>query len=276
MAQTRLQPSATRVTQATRSVGATAPSAPFDESAGFVLDYTLVDDSQVDWVFAGGQTYLVQAPCFLNDVSLESDSVIKFAAGGLWIGGALSNPTGSGRAILTAIDDDSAGTTIPGSTGLPFGYYGTPLVFDYRNTDLLITNLDIRYAYSGISVADDYGYAYSIYHCCFFNCENGVSESGDSATTLASSDLCNVEFWTDGDVWTQDLTGCAVDRDSDGLPDSWEQQTFGSLSQAAGGDYDSDGVSNSLEWLQGRNPVVSGSTADTNGAVNLRVYTPLN
>ncbi len=260
-AQNRVQPSATRVAKATRSRPA-ARSAPFDEAKGFVLDYTLVDGSQVDWVFASGQTYLVQTACFLNDVSFESDAVIKFATGGLWVYGAWTNPTGSSRAILTAIDDDSAGATIPNSTGLPSGYYATPLVFDYRNSDLLITNLDIRYAYGGISVWDDYGYAYSIYDCCFFNCETGVSESGDTATTLAHSDLCNVERWTDGDVWTQDLTGCAVDRDSDGLPDGWEQQTFGSLSQTGGGDFDTDGMTNSQEYHDVTDPTRQDSNGD--------------
>jgi hypothetical protein len=41
------------------------------------------------------------------------------------------------------------------------------------------------------------------------------------------------------------------------------------------GDRDGDGISDYDEWLQGRNPLVSGSVDDTNGIVNLRTFTPL-
>jgi hypothetical protein len=37
----------------------------------------------------------------------------------------------------------------------------------------------------------------------------------------------------------------------------------------------SNTLSDAIEYLQGRNPLVKGSVADTNGVVNLQVYTPL-
>jgi Bacterial Ig domain/Fibronectin type III domain len=40
-------------------------------------------------------------------------------------------------------------------------------------------------------------------------------------------------------------------------------------------DRDSDGVSDYIEYVEGRNPLVGGTVADTNGMVNLQVYTPL-
>ncbi|MBI4657883.1 MAG: chitobiase/beta-hexosaminidase C-terminal domain-containing protein [Verrucomicrobia bacterium] len=57
-----------------------------------------------------------------------------------------------------------------------------------------------------------------------------------------------------------------TDSDSDGLPDSWEQQFFGNLAQTGGGDWDADGLSNLQEYQQGSNPVASSS---------LQVFTPL-
>jgi subtilisin family serine protease len=45
-----------------------------------------------------------------------------------------------------------------------------------------------------------------------------------------------------------------VDADSDGLPDWWETDHFGSLAAQAAGDGDSDGVSNLEEWLAGSSP----------------------
>lgn len=47
-----------------------------------------------------------------------------------------------------------------------------------------------------------------------------------------------------------------TDIDNDLMPDAWEQQHFGNLSQGASADYDNDGVSNLQEFRDGSNPVV--------------------
>jgi hypothetical protein len=65
-----------------------------------------------------------------------------------------------------------------------------------------------------------------------------------------------------------------TDSDSDGLPDAWELQYFGNLLQGQNGDPDGDGVNNLQEFLQGRNPT-QGTVADPNGAVNLKLYSPV-
>jgi hypothetical protein len=65
-----------------------------------------------------------------------------------------------------------------------------------------------------------------------------------------------------------------VDSDSDGLPDWWEIQYFGNLSQTASGDPDGDGLTNLQEFQQGRNPTKNAVADDGNG-VNLRLHTPL-
>lgn len=66
----------------------------------------------------------------------------------------------------------------------------------------------------------------------------------------------------------------AIDSDGDSLPDNWELQYFGNLSQGANGDPDGDGVINLQEYQQGRNPTKS-ALADDGDFVNLRVHTPL-
>jgi hypothetical protein len=65
-----------------------------------------------------------------------------------------------------------------------------------------------------------------------------------------------------------------ADSDSDGLPDVWELQYFGNLTQGPNGDPDGDGVSNLLEYLQGRDPT-KGTIPDPNGSVNLKLHTPV-
>lgn len=50
------------------------------------------------------------------------------------------------------------------------------------------------------------------------------------------------------------------DSDGDGLPDSWETQYFGNLSQGPGGDYDGDGVTNFQEYQSGTNPTIANVT----------------
>ena len=65
-----------------------------------------------------------------------------------------------------------------------------------------------------------------------------------------------------------------IDTDSDGLPDNWEIQYFGNLSQTATGDPDGDGLNNLQEYQQGRNPTKSALT-DSGDFVNLKVHTPL-
>ncbi|GAA5130146.1 hypothetical protein JIN84_04275 [Luteolibacter yonseiensis] len=52
----------------------------------------------------------------------------------------------------------------------------------------------------------------------------------------------------------QFLFKSAGDSDSDGLPDAWETTYFGGLGQTAGGDFDSDGTSNLVEYRLGLIP----------------------
>ena len=49
---------------------------------------------------------------------------------------------------------------------------------------------------------------------------------------------------------------CVDDVDGDGMPDPWEIQYFGDISQPADGDYDSDGTSNLQEYMDGTDPTV--------------------
>jgi hypothetical protein len=78
-----------------------------------------------------------------------------------------------------------------------------------------------------------------------------------------------------------DGQGNPQDTNGDGLPD-YLQDANGDGAYGTGdwGDWtsldtDGDGANNDAEILIGRNPLVSGAIGDTNGVLNLRIYTPL-
>lgn len=73
------------------------------------------------------------------------------------------------------------------------------------------------------------------------------------------------------DVTGMDFTH--IDLDQDGLPDAWEYLYWSSLSHAGEGDVDGDGISNYIEFLQGRNPT-KGVVDGVDGGVGLKVYAP--
>ncbi len=75
----------------------------------------------------------------------------------------------------------------------------------------------------------------------------------------------NQPFDTDGDG----IADYLEDADGDGTWDSGTETNF------ADADTDDDGVGDYTEWIQGRNPLVYGSGADTGNLIKLQVYTPL-
>ena len=62
------------------------------------------------------------------------------------------------------------------------------------------------------------------------------------------------------------------DIDGDGLTNDQETQLG---TDPYNPDTDMDGVSDYVEYLQGRNPLIPGAVADTNGVLNLQIYTLL-
>lgn len=57
------------------------------------------------------------------------------------------------------------------------------------------------------------------------------------------------------------LAAQVTDSDGDSLPDDWETQYFGNLTQNAAGDFDADTVPNGLEFSSNRNPTLAETVA---------------
>jgi hypothetical protein len=241
---------------------------------GFVLDYELIQSAE-EFTFQSGQTYYVADYVVIDGVAtFEAGAVIKYAPGAqLSIAGTVNGPDGT--VVFTAKDDDSVGQSITNSTGLPSGSYADIALAFYYVPYAYLGYVDIRFAETGLYC---YTGSWSIYTSSFLNCDLGVYASS-SSISLSSVDLCNVDTWYDhdysGSISPSALTECATSRDGDNMADNWELAYFGHLGRTGSGDYDTDGMNDYNEYLQGRNPTVSGTTADSSGAIKLSVFTPL-
>jgi hypothetical protein len=101
------------------------------------------------------------------------------------------------------------------------------------------------------------------------------STNGPTWSWMGQGYHCNVYMLTNLPSSTGFLIlGTPQDTDLDGLTDAFERLVSHTDPNKA--DTDGDGVSDAIEWLEGRNPFAYGAVPDTNGVVNLDVYTPLN
>jgi hypothetical protein len=87
---------------------------------------------------------------------------------------------------------------------------------------------------------------------------NGVRAAGPNRSALPS-----VRFVVDANsVATAVYIRSSEDTDADGLPDWYEWQQFGDLSQTPASDADGDGLSNSLEQWRGYSPAIADALSD--------------
>ena len=103
----------------------------WNEPAGFVLDYLQLNVGETDFTFYDGTTYYVSGEVSLGGTTtLQGGAVIKYGnSDGLILldmsaGAFVCDTTPDNVAIFTAIDDNSVGEIIEGSSGNPSGFYG--------------------------------------------------------------------------------------------------------------------------------------------------------
>jgi len=175
----------------------------FKPQEGFVLDYLILNSSLTNYAFAGDTTYYVSGNVNLYGTNtLEGGAVIKFTnsinAGAFPATGAsitIFNTSSNSvlncltspyhPAIFTAKDDDTVGTTIPGSTGTPVGYYGGVglLYQDNLNSSQLNTH-DVRMCYLGTGIYFSGSQGRMVSDAQFVNCADALCVSTTSGTTL--------------------------------------------------------------------------------------------
>ena len=150
----------------------------WDQTSALVLDYYVTLNSEIlnsggNYTFLGDTTYYISGPCFYANVNFEGGTVIKYASCnsfqgsyiplGWWDGtafisvyGTLTCQTSSYHpAVFTAVDDDTVGEKIDGSTGNPnANFYANPAIFLPYNNSATLSNVRISYAYLGVLAGD--------------------------------------------------------------------------------------------------------------------------
>jgi alpha-tubulin suppressor-like RCC1 family protein len=150
-------------------------------TVGLVLDYAFLNTSQNNYTFQGDTTYYIYGNVNLNgtNTTFEGGSVLKYATNVTltvntpvtWLGDSYW------PVLLLAMDDNSAGESINGSTGNPSNalYATTALYFNgaVADTNLVLQHLRVANALTAVAISGSSGHVLS--HVQLINCGNGIA-----------------------------------------------------------------------------------------------------
>lgn len=135
--------------------------------------------SQANYLFKSDTTYYVpNAVTLTGTTTFEGGTVIKYAAGAsLTVSAVNCMGTPYHPVIFTAKDDNSVGTTVPGSTGNPNYYgYAAPALNFALGASGAMTNFRVAYAGQAIACANG---NMTLYDGQIVNCGTGISAGND-------------------------------------------------------------------------------------------------
>lgn len=142
---------------------------------GFVLDYVELDSETSDFTFLADTTYYISSYIYLGGTTtIEGGTVIKYAVGACIdqnYGEIICPNNADQPAVLTAVDDDTVGETISGSTGSPSGFYAYAAIAMDNYSSNPIENLRISYASWGLVPNGD---SIPIRNCQFVNTDVAI------------------------------------------------------------------------------------------------------
>jgi hypothetical protein len=167
------------------------------DQKGFVWDYvSTLGSSITDLTCRADWTYYISGPVTLSgNLTLEGGTVLKYAPSSsnpklsLYSGSStvVNCQAGMYRPIIcTAIDDDTIGDQVPGSSFTPSGFYANPAIsFNAVSANVAPTfsNFQVRYAKIGLELINNsvYGVAQTVRNSQFVNCEKGIRVSACTA-----------------------------------------------------------------------------------------------
>ena len=149
---------------------------------GLVLDYAL-NGSITNLTLQGDTTYFVTGPVNLyGTTTIEGGTVVKFtnssASPSINLYGPVNCETGPYRmAMFTAMDDNTVGLTVTGSSGTPSGYYAQYALYNqYTGSNLTLHHLRLSYSTYGLNLFSAYMTNW-LEHIQFVNDDNAVLAS---------------------------------------------------------------------------------------------------
>jgi hypothetical protein len=186
---------------------------------GFVLDYQTINTSLANYTFQGGTTYYISGQVNLCGIStFDGGAVLKYTNNSSL---NFSYPAqvvcvGSDYqpVIFTAMDDNTVGDTITGSTGNPTGYYANPALNFSANFGAVynysLTNFYIAWARTAVNSFLGKGY---FFNGQLANCQIGFKWQYDTAY-LRNMLFANVQTnfnlqWAGADVQNATISGSA-------------------------------------------------------------------
>ena len=186
--------------------------------AGFLLDYQTLNTTLTNYIFQGDTTYYISSQDVLVGKStFEGGTVLKYANNAsLNFGPAASIICMSSAyrpVVFTAVDDNSVGETISGSTGNPTNYYASPALYfngGGGGNPNPYTLSYFRIAFAKLAI-NSYLSTENLNHCQIINCLNGISlqyENDLLRNVLFANVLTNFVVITSGfDVQNSTFSG---------------------------------------------------------------------
>ena len=194
---------------------------------GLVWDYQIYNYTNL--TFKGDTTYSPSGGLYLYGTNtFEGGTVLKYATNaGLYFNQSTINCLGSAYrpVILTALDDNTVGRTISGSTGNPTnGAYANPALYFNNPQSQVIANLRIAYAQQALELYADHSPGLAFYNIQMVNCQNGV------LVNTANASFYNALFENIGNCFDQCYSGGAIVQNGTFNDD----RVFGGLEQRRG------------------------------------------
>lgn len=238
---------------------------------GCCLDYISISGFG-DYEFLSGTTYFISYGYSGGTVTFDANCILKSDGSYLLLYGPIvCNGDSGSYSILTSKNDDLYGDVLP--DGSPTYNTHNPsaagtAVMPYYSSYGNFQGMKFRWASYGIDYSGTSG---GVTNCAFELCSAGIAVDNISAVGFDGVTMCGVDTPISGDSYN--YSGSYSDICSDPM-DVWECKYYGFTGLDPNSDTDGDGLTLIQEYILGTNPTVA-ARPDTNGIINLKVYTPL-
>ncbi len=209
------------------------------KQSSFVLDYNSIVGAMTNVTFNADTTYFISGATYLVGTNVfEGGTVLKFTnSSSISIDSSTPPDFASGAyrpVVFTAMDDNSIGDDITGSTGIPTNYYAS-CALNVENGAVIH---DARFCYQGVAIGA--GNTLNLTNVQILDCSAAIQIPADSyrslnmnmANCLLANDMTNIDLtWLYGggslNAWETTFSGATASGQS--LGDAYEMVGMGSV-----------------------------------------------